>query len=460
LTEPTCEMDAGPNVLAAELVHVDGLPFLGALFPIRRNALEFFSRMLREHGDRVQLRVLGRKVILLCHPDDIEAVLVKDRDSFGRSAEIRKLRPIFGNGLLASDGAAWWQQRNMIQPSFEHSAITHYASIMLNCVSKQLSEWRIGEVRDIHADMMRYTRETICGMLFGSGFATSNPEIGNAVSVVFGDLRAEILYLPIWRRLPLIRSIRWNRAVKRLNRFIRRTTVARRGSGEAGDDLLGSLLAARHSDGYTMSDEQLHDEILTFFLAGHETAALSLTWATYLLATHPEIQERAAEEVFAVTEEGELRAEHYPLLRFVTAVVKEALRLYPPVWSLGREATKDGALGSLPISKGTDLWLCLHRLHRDPRWYSEPERFSPERWLGNQVQRRFTYAPFGIGPRVCIGQHFAMTEAVLGLAAILGRFRLSLASSAPAEVDAWITLRPKERIELRVHEWRDSNCKK
>ena len=212
--------------------------------------------------------------------------------------------------------------------------------------------------------------------------------------------------------------------------------------------------------GYTMSDEQLHDEILTFFLAGHETAALSLTWATYLLATHPEIQERAAEEVFAVTEGGELHAEHYPLLRFVTAVVKEALRLYPPVWSLGREAAKDGALGSLPIPKGADLWLCLHRLHRDPRWYSEPERFSPERWLGNQVKRRFTYAPFGIGPRVCIGQHFAMTETVLGLAAMLSRFRLSLASSAPAEVDAWISLRPKERIELRVHEWRDSNCKK
>jgi cytochrome P450 len=455
LIQPAFEMDTGGDAAVMELVRVNGLPVLGALIPIQRNALAFFSRVLEEHGDRVQLRVLGRKIILLCHPDDIEEVLVKDRGTFGRSTEIRRLRSIFGNGLLASDGAFWRQQRNMVQPSFQHSAMTHYASIMLNCISKQLLEWRIGEVRDIHADMMRYTRETICSVLFGSGFAASNPEIGHAVSVVFGDLRAEILYLPIWRRLPLIRSIRWNRAVKRLNRVIRRTIVARRTSDEAGDDLLGSLLTSRHSDGYTMSDEQLHDEVLTFFLTCHETAALSLTWATYLLATHPEIQERAAEEVFAVTEGGEFHAEHYPLLRFVTAVVKEALRLYPPVWSLGREATKDGPLGSLPIPKGTDLWLCLHRLHRDPRWYSEPERFSPERWLGNQLQRRFTYAPFGIGPRVCIGQHFAMTETVIGLAAILGRFRLSLASSAPATVDAWISLRPKERIELRVHEWRD-----
>jgi cytochrome P450 len=137
--------------------------------------------------------------------------------------------------------------------------------------------------------------------------------------------------------------------------------------------------------------------------------------------------------------------------------VKEALRLYPPVWSLGGKATKDGVLDSLQIPKGTDLWLCLHRRHCDPRWYSEPDRFSPERWLGNRVQRRFTYAPFGIGPRVCIGQHFAMVETVLGLASMLRRFRLSLASVAPAKVNAWISLRPKEHIELRVHErnnWR------
>jgi cytochrome P450 len=452
LIQPALEMDAGGDAALTKLVRVNGLPVLGVLIPIQRNALAFFSRVLQEHGDRVQFRVLGRKIILLCHPDDIEEVLVKDRGTFGRSAEIRSLRPIFGNGLLASDGAFWRQQRNMVQPSFQHSAMTDYASIMLKCISKQLSEWRIGEVRDIHADMMRYTRETICSVLFGSEFAANNLEIGNAVSVVFGDLRAEILYLPIWRRLPLIRSIRWNRAVNRLNRFIRRTIVARRSSGEAGDDLLGSLLTARNSDGYAMSDEQLHDEILTFFLAGHETAALSLTWASYLLATHPEIQERAAEEVFAVTEGGELHAEHYPLLRFVTAVVKEALRLYPPVWSLGRKATKNGALGSLAVPKGTDLWLCLHRLHRDPRWYPNPEQFSPERWLGNQVQRRFTYAPFGIGPRVCIGQHFAMAETALGLASLLRRYRFSLASFAPAEVSAWISLRPKERIELRLHE--------
>jgi cytochrome P450 len=247
---------------------------------------------------------------------------VKDRGTFGRSAEIRRLRPIFGDGLLASDGALWRRQRHMVQPSFQHSAMTEYASIMLSCISRLLSEWRVGDVRDIHADMMRYTRETICSVLFGGEFTSNNVEIGNAVSMVFGDLRAEILYLPIWRRLPLSRSVRWNRAVMRLNRAIRDIIRARRDSGEAGIDLLGSLLRARDSDGDPMSDEQLHDEILTFFLACHETAALSLTWATYLLATHPEIQDHAAKEILVVTEGGDIRAEHYPQLRFVTAVAK------------------------------------------------------------------------------------------------------------------------------------------
>lgn len=129
--------------------------------------------------------------------------------------------------------------------------------------------------------------------------------------------------------------------------------------------------------------------------------------------------------MFTVTAGGDVRAAHYPHLRFVTAVVKEALRLYPPVWSLGRVATKGSALGSLPVVKGTDIWLCLHRLHRDPRWYPEPERFRPERWLGNQAQRRFTYVPFGVGPRICVGQHFAMAETVLGLASMLRRFSFS-----------------------------------
>lgn len=273
---------------------VDGLPVLGSLIPLSRDALNLFTRLLQENGDRVQLRVPGRSVLLLCHPQDIEQVLVRDRDSYGRSAEIRKLRPIFGQGLLASEGDLWRRQRSMIQPNFQHDALAKYSSIMLATIGSQTSAWQAGKTYDIHAEMMKYTRESICSVLFGGQFTAAQSEVGAAVSTVFGDLRSEVLYLPVWRRLPLRRSRNWDRAVRILNRAIRSTIQARRASGARQNDLLGALLEVRDTHGESMSDRQIHDEILTFFLAGHETAALSLTWAAFLLALHPEFRRGSA----------------------------------------------------------------------------------------------------------------------------------------------------------------------
>jgi cytochrome P450 len=436
--------------ISSTIPSIRGLPFIGVLLSIRADPLEFFSRILHEHGDRVQFRVLGRNVLLLCHPEDLEQVLVKDRDVYGRSAEIRALRPLFGKGLLASDGALWKRQRTMIQPSFQHNAMARYASIMLECIGRQTTDWRVGAVCDFHADMMRYTRETICSVLFGSAFTASNPEMASAVSLVFGDLRTEILFLSLWRWLPFGRSLRWNRAVALLNRSIRQIIEARRASSQFGDDLLGALLGARDSEGVSMSNEQVHDEILTLFLAGHETAALALTWTAYLLARHARVQENAQNELVAVIKDGRVSGEHFGQLRYLTAVVKEAMRLYPPVWSLGRQAVKRGALGANAVSEGTELWLCIHRLHRDPRWYPQPDEFRPERWLDQEPKGAFMYLPFGIGPRMCIGQHFAMMEIVLGLAVILRQFGFEDASSKTAEVNPWVTLRPKRPIQLRL----------
>jgi len=434
----------------SDFSEVEGLPLLGSILPLGRNALEFFSLLLRERGDRIKLRVLGRSVLLLCHPEDIEQVLVRDRDSFGRSAEMRKLRPIFGRGLLASEGELWSRQRTLIQPNFQPGALARYASQMLTVVRGLTLEWRAGDTVDIHAEMMKYTRDTICRVLFGDEFATTQPGIADAVSIVFGGLRSEILYLPLWRRLPLARARRWNRAVGLLERTLRGVIAARHASTAQHDDLLAALLEARGPHGEAMSDRQIRDEILTFFLAGHETTALSLTWAAYLLARHPDVQELAREEVHSVAQGGELCPEDYPKLRWTAAIVKEATRLYPPVWSLGREAIAATVLGGHPIAKGTDVWICLHRLHRDARWFPDPDRFLPHRWLQGHAPRPFTYLPFGVGARVCIGQRFAMLETVLGLASVLSRFQLNATRDAPAEPCAWITLRPKHPIRLRL----------
>src|SRR5215469_4644735 len=200
--------------------NLHGVPFLGSIIPLSRDALGLFTRALREQGDRIRMRVLGRSVLLLCHPEDIEQVLVRDRESYGRSTELRTLRPIFGDGLLASEGGLWRRQRSLLQPSFNHDALAKYASIMLTVIRKQINRWQDGEVRNIHVEMMQYTRETICAVLFSEDFTAARKEVGVAVSTVFGDLRSEILYLPIWRRLPFKRSRDWNRAVAVLNSSI------------------------------------------------------------------------------------------------------------------------------------------------------------------------------------------------------------------------------------------------
>jgi cytochrome P450 len=429
---------------------LDGLPFLGVLLPLRRDALGFFTRTLRQHGDRVQLRVLGQKVLLLAHPADMEAVLVNDRESYGRSTEVRNLRPIFGDGLLASDGELWRRQRRLIQPKFSHSTMREYANVMIECITAQIAQWQPGEVRDLKLEMMGFTRDVVCQALFGREPSVDAQDIAEAVTVVFGDLRTEILYLPVWRRLPLPRSRRWNRAVGVLNRTIRRMIAERRRSGEAHTDLLGLLISASDEDGSSMSDQQVHDEVLTMFLAGYETSALLLSWAVVLLVIHPEIQEAAAAEVQAVLDNEPLRADHLPELRLVNAIVQETLRLYPAVWSLGRSVVQDTTLGGLSVTRGTHVWLCIYALHHDERWYPEPERFHPQRWLDQATQKRFTFLPFGAGPRMCIGQHFAMTETVLGLAAMLALFRLFPTEEGVPKMEAWVTLRPRGGVRVRL----------
>jgi len=435
---------------------VRGLPFVGSMVPLGRDARAFFMRVLQQ-GDRVRMKVLGRDVLLLAHPHDMEQVLVRDQAAYGRSAEVRKLAPIFGDGLLSSDGELWSRQRKMIQPSFHHDALVQYASIMLSIIRRQVHGWQDGTLLDIHREMMRYTREVICEVLFGANFAAGQPDLGEAVSTVFGGLQSEVLYLPVWRRLPFERSRQWSRAVKVLNEAVRSAIDRQRMSATSEGNLLTVLLEVRDEDGRAMSDQQIHDEILTFFLAGHETAALGLTWTMYLLASNVEAQEAVREEIKQLlNDKGEIAPVVYSKLRWTTAVAKESMRLYPPVWSMGRKVTMDTMLDGTQVKRGTDVWLCLYQLHRDSRWFSDPDRFMPDRWLQEPSPRPFTYLPFGMGQRLCIGQHFAMMEIVLGLAAMMNEFRFEYSSDKEPEMSAWITLRPKQPISVKINSVRQT----
>lgn len=441
---------------SASFTTVQGIPCLGVLPALRKDPLGFFTRSLQQHGDRVTFHVLGQQVFLLANPNDIEEVLIKDRENYGRSQEVLNLRPIFGNGLLTSEGDLWKKQRRLIQPKFSHTSMQQYANVMLECIQEQIAAWQPGEQRSMKPEMMMFTREVVCRTLFGRTPSQDAQKIAHAVTTVFGELKTEILYLPIWRMLPLPRSLRWNRAAHALNHAIHHMIAERRSDSVQREDLLGLLMGTRDDDGSSMDDQQIHDEVLTMFLAGHETSAVLLTWSLALLAQHPAIQEKAAEEIKTVTGGNALTVAMLPQLALLHAIVQETLRLYPAVWSLGRKVLHDTTLGSTAIPKDSHIWMCTYAVHRNTTWYPNAESFQPERWLHTPTPKRTTFLPFGAGPRMCIGQHFATTEAVLALAAILFRFQLIATHPDLPKKEPWITLRPQGLVPLQLVERKTS----
>ena len=423
-----------------------GLPGIGVALQLHKNPINFFSETVNRYGDRVELRVLGRRVLLLTNPADVEAVLIQNAADFGRSPEVKGLRAVFGDGIYSSEGERWRRQRRVVQPAFHHDRIMKYSSTMVECMIPRADKWRHGQTLDILKEMIGFTADVICQVIFGQGQSADAKAAANSVSVVFESLRAEILYLSLWRKLPFPRNRRWNQAIKTLDKAINNAIAERRSDSAEREDLLGILLGARDESGEGMSDEYVHDEVITLFVTGQETAAVALSWAVALLAQHHDFQEQAAAEIAHVTNGHEVMAEDYPRLTFLNAVVQETVRLYPPLWSLGRNAIRDTMVGDLPVRKGTDVWIPIRQIHRDVRWFSEPDSFNPYRWNDGARRPTFSYFPFGGGQRSCVAQHFAMAELVLGLAAMLSRFRFRLAPGAKVEMDAWLTLRPKKGV--------------
>jgi cytochrome P450 len=242
--------------------------------------------------------------------------------------------------------------------------------------------------------------------------------------------------------------------------IIYRIIRERRSRAQPSADLLSRLLAARYDDGSQMTDRQLRDEVMTLLVAGHETTALTLSYCCYLLAQHPEAEQRLTAEWMQVLDGRTPTAADVPQLRYTTWVVRESTRLYPPAWGIGREAVKDCTVGEYHVPKGTQLYLNQWVMHRDPRWFDEPEVFKPERWDNDLLKRlpHGVYFPFGDGPRICIGNHFAMMEAVLVLATIGRRYRMTLPSDRPLALVPSVTLRPQHGVKMMIHQrpWKEA----
>lgn len=430
------------------------LPVVGNALAYLRDPLQFLCAMRDKHGDIALVKLGPMVVTLISHPDLVEDILVTRNKLWQKDRYLQMLRPLLGDGLLSSEGDFWRRQRRLAQPAFHRDRIASYGEIMVEHAAGLASKWQDGEVRDVHVDMMHLTLEIVAQTLFGANVGDHADDVGVALHSVLAVVADPLeLFLPILKRLPTPQRRRFDRAIEKLDAIIYGVIEKRRASEAVeSNDLLSMLLHARDDDGGRMSNKQLRDECMTLFLAGHETTALNLSWTWLLLSQHPEVDAKLARELKDVLGDRPATFADLPNLRYTGHVIAESLRMYPPAWSMGREAREDVDVGGFRVPKGGQVWFCPWAIHRDPRWFDDPDTFRPERWEGDfaKTLHRYAYFPFGGGPRFCIGQSFAQMEAVLLLATLARTFKVDVLPKPRATPEPSVTLRPKHGLRARM----------
>jgi cytochrome P450 len=366
-----------------------------------------------------------------------------------------------GEGLLTSEGEFHRRQRRLAQPAFHRQRINQYAEAMVDYAAKTRERWQDRSTLDISQEMMRLTLAIVGKTLFDADVESEAKEIGRALSDIMKLFdRITMPFPQLLNKLPLPSNYKFLKASRRLDQTIYRIINQRRASGEDRGDLLSMLLLAQdeEGDGTGMSDLQLRDEAMTIFLAGHETTANALTWTWYLLSQHPDVEEKLHAEIDATLVGRLPAADDVARLQYVDKVVAESMRLYPPAWAMGRQALSDYPIGEYVAKAGAIILMSPYVMHRDPRYYPDPDRFDPERWTeeARAGRPRFAYFPFGGGPRICIGEQFAWMEAVLVLATLAQRWRLRLAPGFLAEPKPMITLRQKHGMRMELERRRET----
>jgi cytochrome P450 len=423
------------------------------LFNLRRNPLSFLQRMATEYGDVAHFYLGPQPVFLLNHPDYIRDVLVTHGKQFMKGEGLQRGKRLLGEGLLTSEGDFHLRQRRLMQPAFHRQRIAGYAATMVEYADRTGKRWQNGAQLDMAREMMHLTLVIAGKTLFGSDVESEADEIGRALSDAMEQFnRLTLPFAQLLEKLPLPVTRKFQKARERLDVTIYRIIEERRRSfeatGEDRGDLLSMLLAARdeEGDGTGMTDEQLRDEAMTIFLAGHETTANALTWTWYLLAQHPDIEAKFHAEIDEVLNGRLPTVEDYPRLRYTEMVFAEAMRLYPPAWIIGRRALTEYSINGYHVPARSILLMSQFITHHDARWFPDPYKFDPERWTpqAKEARPKFSYYPFGGGNRVCIGEQFAWMEGVLVLAALARHWRMRLVAGYQAELQPIVTLRPKQ----------------
>lgn len=429
--------------MARTLTGPPARPLSGHLKDMNRNSIEFLTAAAREHGDLVRLRFGPLPAFLVTGPPLIEQVLVSRQRDYVRPRILTNAPITFGGSMLAASGEPWRRQRRLAQPAFHHQRIAGYGDEMVRATQRMLDRWGTGGRRDISEEMSRVTLDIVTRCLFDVDVEQGAAKVGPSLNVVqHAFIRRVSSTIPMRDDIPTANNIRNALAVRRLHRMIDRFAERAR-AGEDRTSLLAMMVEAYEGEGDAR--KLLRDEAQTFMLAGHETTALALTWAFLLLSAHPEVERRLVAELDEHLGGRPATSADVAVLPYTQAVVKETLRLYPPAHAVAREAKVPTEIGGHAIPKGSTVILSQWVVHRDPRWYDQPDRFDPDRWSGNLEKRlpRFAYFPFGGGPHLCIGAGFAHLEATLVLATVLQRFRLTLRPGHPVDPQPLITLRPR-----------------
>jgi cytochrome P450 len=406
----------------------------------------FLLALAEEHGDIVGFRWGRSTEYLLNNPEYTHRVLVAEQGSFMKGQALQEAKRILGEGLLTSEGGLHDRQRRLIQPLFQPRHVERYGETMVRCSEELSNRWRHGTTIDAQQEMARLTLAIVGRTLFAADVEGEAQEIGIALTDALDSIKT--LTLP-WSRvievLPIPAMRRLRHARERLDRTIYTLIRERRTGGHEGDDLLSLLVRASQEGGDAMGDEQIRDEAMTLFLAGHETTATALTWTWFLVAQHPEVEARLHEEVDAILGDRPPTASDLGSLSYTDSVLREAIRLYPPAWLIGRRALVDFDVDSYVVPCGAIVILSPYVSHRDSRWFAEPEHFDPGRWTEEQLsgRPRWAYFPFGGGARTCVGEAFAWTEAKLVIATLARRWRLRQSPGYQVELHPRVTLRAK-----------------
>lgn len=418
----------------------------------RRDPIGMFERLRDEHGPFVHFRMGPLDMYLVTEPDLVQQVFTTHASRVKKGRILEGARIVLGDGLLTAEGEHHRRQRRLIQPAFHHDRLEGYARIMARRGAEAADRWRDGEVIDVFREMSLITTGVVGEALFGTELGEEFGRVEEALVDVFRAF--DLLVLPfsgLRMRIPTRTVRRFHAAKADLDRIVDGVIAERRADGRDRGDLLSMLLAAQDAEnGEGMSDDEVRHEVMTLFAAGLETTANALTFTWYLLARHPEAEERLRAEAAALGADPGLG--DLPRLPYTERVLNESLRLYPPGWMLARRCVEEFPLGSHVIPEGGLVLMPPYLLHRDPRFWPDAGRFDPDRWEegGGAPPHRFSYFPFGAGTRKCIGASFAAVEGALLLAVIARRVRLEAVSDEPLELQPQITLRPRGGVPMRV----------